>query len=332
MQFKRIIVIVKVLVYNIFSIILGGEEMTFKNEYVGLSIKEILLNKLSFSKRAITYLKSRPDGILLNGEHATVRAIIKEGDTLTINHLDDNVVNTKLIPSNTIPDIIYEDDYIIALNKPPFMPTHQSQGHFYDTLANSIAYYYSSKGQPFVFRSVNRLDRNTSGIVLVARDRHTSHNLSTQMKRDCIKKSYIAILVGSLPNDEGLIKTHIRRKEKSIILREVCSEQEDSKIAITKYKVLAKNEGMTLVEAMPITGRTHQLRVHFAHMGAPILGDDLYGLASNLINRHALHAYTLSFINPSTNEPMCLFAPLLDDMKNVIENTFGKDYLNHGRK
>ena len=301
--------------------------MQFKNKFVGLTVKEILTEELGFSKRAITSLKLRPDGILINGEHATVRAKIKENDILTIN--SDDVVNNeeKLVPSLVLPDIVYEDDDIIAVNKPPFMPTHQSQGHFYDTLANSLAYYFKLQERPFVFRSVNRLDRNTSGIVLVAKNRLASSKLSNQMKNDEISKSYIAILQGELDNDEGIIETHIRRKEKSIILREVCEKTEDSKIAITSYKVLAKVNGLSLVLATPITGRTHQLRVHFSHIGAQILGDDLYGESSPLINRHALHAYKLCFSHPETCQSIELFASLPTDMRNIIDEHFGKDII-----
>ena len=304
--------------------------MQFENKFVGLTIKEVLINELGFSKRAITSLKAKPDGILINGEHATVRAKIKENDILTINS-DDEVNNEeKLIPSLVLPDIIYEDNDIVAVNKPPFMPTHQSQGHFYDTLANSLAYYYKLQDRPFIFRSVNRLDRNTSGVVLVAKNRLASSKLSNQMKNDGISKSYIAILQGELEHDEGIITTHIRRKQESIILREVCDKTDDSKIAITSYKVLAKKNGLSLVLATPITGRTHQLRVHFAHLGAQILGDDLYGNSSNLIDRHALHAYQLCFTHPETNEKTELFAPLQCDMQAIIEEYFGKDIINNG--
>lgn len=304
--------------------------MQFENKFVGLTVKEVLINELGFSKRALTSLKARPDGILINGEHATVRAKIKENDILTINS-DDEVNNEeKLIPSLVLPDIIYEDNDIVAVNKPPFMPTHQSQGHFYDTLANSLAYYFKLQNRPFVFRSVNRLDRNTSGVVLVAKNRLASSKLSNQMKNDGISKSYIAILQGELEHDEGIITTHIRRKQESIILREVCDKTDDSKIAITSYKVLAKKNGLSLVLATPITGRTHQLRVHFAHLGAQILGDDLYGNSSNLISRHALHAYKLCFSHPETNEKMELFAQLQSDMQAIIDEYFGKDIINNG--
>ena len=305
--------------------------MQFKNQFVGLTIKEILTDKLGFSKRAIASLKNRPDGILLNGQHATVRATIKDNDVLIINSEDSDDNHDRLVPSSTLPSIIFEDEDMIAVNKPPFMPTHQSQGHFYDTLANSIAYYFSLLNRPFVFRSVNRLDRNTSGIVLIAKNRLASAKLAQKMKKDEITKTYIAILQGELEQKEGVIKTHIRRKEKSIILREVCEESEDSKIAITSYKVLATAKGLTLVSATPITGRTHQLRVHFAYLGAQILGDDLYGNASILINRHALHAYTLRFKSPASNEIMELIAPLPEDMASVIENYFGKDIIYNGK-
>lgn len=306
--------------------------MQFENKFVGLTVKEILINELGFSKRAITYLKSKSNGILINGQHVTVRTIVKENDVLTINCEDCVNNEEKLVPSSVLPDIIYEDEDIIALNKPAFMPTHQSQGHFYDTLANSLAYYFKLQNRPFVFRSVNRLDKNTSGIVLVAKNRLASSYLSEQMKNDGISKSYIAILQGELDGDGGIIETHIRRKEKSIILREVCEKTDDSKIATTSYKILTQKNGLTLVLATPITGRTHQLRVHFAYLGAHILGDDLYGKESPLINRHALHAYKLCFSHPKTNTETELFAPLPQDIKNIIDEYFGKDIINNGTK
>ena len=150
------------------------------------------------------------------------------------------------------------------------------------------------------------------------------------MKSGNIHKTYLAILQGELPAGEGVIETHIRRKEKSIILREVCQKCEDSKIAVTQYRVLAIGNGLSLVEATPITGRTHQLRVHFAYLNAQILGDTLYGEHSPFIERHALHAYKLSFCHPKDNRKMELFAPLPIDMKIIIEEYFGKEYIDYG--
>lgn len=305
----------------------GGVILKLEGLYAGLSVKQILTEKLGFSKRAIASLKSRDDGILLNGKRVTVRAIVDEGDVLEINLDDESTQNEKLIPSSTLPEIVFEDEYIVAANKPPFMPTHQSQGHFYDTLANSLAYYYSSKDRPFVFRSVNRLDRNTSGVVLVAKDRLTSSKLSAQMKSDGIKKTYLAILDGELECDSGTISTYIRRREKSIILREVCDKSYDAKLAITEYEVLARANGYCLVSATPVTGRTHQLRVHFAHLGSQILGDDLYGLSSPIISRHALHAESLTFTHPENGVKMTLKAKIPDDMEHAINEIFGKEAL-----
>lgn len=298
--------------------------MRFENKFVGLSVKQILTEELGFSRRAVTALKAHEKGIMINGERVTVRATVKPGDVLEILS-EDEFTRAELSPSEVMPDIIYEDECTVAINKPPYMPTHQSQGHFYDTLANSLANYYAKAGRPFVFRSVNRLDRNTSGIVLVAKNRLAASRLSSAMKEKRIKKTYLAILDGELDSNSGKIVTYIRRQQESIILREVCEEREDAKLAITHYRVLATKGGKTLVQAYPETGRTHQLRVHFSHMGAQILGDDLYGEPSELISRHALHAHSLSFPHPETGEYVELIAPLPEDMADIVQKLFGEE-------
>lgn len=297
--------------------------MEFRDEFAGLTVKQVLTDELSFSRKAITALKAREDGILINGTHATVRAIIKSGDTLTINYDDQETDSEKLPPSSCLPEIIYEDEHIVAANKPPYMPTHQSHGHFDDTLANSLAYHYSLIGHPFVFRAVNRLDRNTSGVVLVAKDKISASRLSHSMIRGDISKTYLAILDGELQNECGEIRAYIRRQSSSIITRCVCSSNDEgARAAITEYEVLARGDGMTLVIARPITGRTHQLRVHFSSVGAPILGDDLYGRSSELISRHALHAVSISFPHPSDGHRTELRAPIPDDMNTIIKKYF----------
>ena len=300
--------------------------LRFENEFAGLTILSVLTSKLAFSKKTIAKLKKKEDGILLNGSHATVRALIREGDILTINCDDgEDEENSKLVPSNVLPNIIFEDEHIVVANKPYNMPTHPSHNHFDDTLANSLAYYYKLKNRPFVFRSVNRLDRNTSGAVLVAKNKPSAYKLGDAMRKDKIKKSYLAILCGVPKESVGTIKTYIRRKEKSIIFREVCEERDDAKLAITDYKVIAQNENLSLVIATPTTGRTHQLRLHFAHIGCPILADDLYGKPSDMISRHALHAYELTFEHPATNESISVFVELFDDMKNIISENFNME-------
>ena len=187
--------------------------MQFENEFAGLTILSVLTSHLGFSRKAITALKKKENGILLNGAHATVRAKICAGDTLTINCEDEeNEQNEKLVPSAILPDIIFEDEDIVIANKPANMPTHPSHNHFDDTLANSLAYYYQLQGRPFVFRSVNRLDRNTSGAVLVAKNKRAAHKLGRAMKEDGIKKEYLAVLCGTPKEAAGTVQTHIRRR------------------------------------------------------------------------------------------------------------------------
>ena len=214
------------------------------------------------------------------------------------------------------------------------MPTHPSHGHHHDTLANALAYYYSLKGIPFVFRPINRLDRNTSGLVIVAKNKIAAAKMTEYMKEHKIKKSYIAILKGELlPEGEKLkidgeelfvIDKHLHRTAKSIIIREVCSPDTlDADRAITYYKILTQNSECTIVEAFPKTGRTHQLRVHFASLGHPIVGDDLYGFSDRFIDRHALHAHSLEFPSPIDSESIIrLSAPLPEDILNVKKEYF----------
>ena len=223
-------------------------------------------------------------------------------------------------------DILYENGDIILIDKPPYMPTHPSHNHTDDTLANALAYKY--RDIPFVFRPIGRLDRNTSGISLVAKHSIAASYLFFAKQKDMIHKKYIAILEGKLDIDGNThtIETYMKRQEESIIIRCVGS-QEDSNafIAITKYKVLFSSEKISIVEATPITGRTHQLRVHFAHIGHPILGDDVYGKPSDHIGRHALHASELLLPLPYNGEPLTISSPIPEDMKAALSKILDAD-------
>ena len=193
-----------------------------KKEDDGLSVKTLLTQKLGLSRAFIKHLKFLEDGIELNGKRVTVRAILQEGDELFL-ATEDEGIPSHLTPANIPLDIIYEDESIIIPNKPPFMPTHPSHLHHGDTLADALAYRYASEGKPFVFRPVNRLDRNTSGITLIAKDRISASKLAQDMKDGKIEKQYIAILDGELPLDEGIIETYMKRTDKSIIVRRNCA-------------------------------------------------------------------------------------------------------------
>ncbi len=288
----------------------------------GKTVKELLHKKICLSSAFIKHLKFLENGIMLDGAHATVRRVVSEGQILSL-AVEDMEVHEALTPADIPLEIVYEDTDMVIPSKPPFMPTHPSHLHHGDTLADALAFRYKDSPTAFVFRPINRLDRNTSGLVIIAKNRIAASRLSQAMQKGEIKKQYIAVLEGSLPQSEGRIETHLRRTAESIIVREVCGENEGGDYALTEYRVLANANGRTLVLASPKTGRTHQLRVHFAHLGAPIVGDDMYGTPDANILRHALHAIRLELPHPAGGEYMTLAAPIPDDMRELIERSFG---------
>ncbi len=295
---------------------------TVKTEENGKTVKDILKNSIGLSTAFIRHLKFIENGILLNGIHATVRKVVNEGDLLTL-ATEDVECGEHLTPTDIPLDIVFEDEDVIVPNKPPFMPTHPSHLHHGDTVADALAFKYREKGEPFVFRPVNRLDKNTSGLTVIAKNRISAAKLSEAMRNGRINKQYIAVLRGTLDNDCGTVETYMRRTAESVIVRENCSAEDGGDYALTVYRVIARANGHTLVLASPKTGRTHQLRVHFAGLGCAIAGDDLYGKEHSLISRHALHAIKIDFPHPKNDEVITLRAPLPQDMKELIEKVFG---------
>lgn len=297
-------------------------ELTVGSRLDGKTVLELLTRELGFSRATIKHLKFKENGITVGGEHVTVRRVLREGEVLTL-AIEDDVTPEKLTPCDIPLNIAYEDRDVVVPDKPSDMPTHQSFGHYGDTVANALAHRYMSLGIPYVFRPVNRLDRNTSGLLLIARDRISAAFLSEQMKKGNVRKKYIAILRGVLPSDEGIIDTYMCRTEQSVIVRRVCGEGEGGDRAVTEYRVLCRSNTHTMVCATPVTGRTHQLRVHFSHLGCPIEGDDMYGEASELIDRHALHSFYLSFPTKD-GRTVTVTAPLHEDMLALARRVFGE--------
>lgn len=293
-------------------------------EFAGRTVKD-WLRANDFSTNLIKRLKSLDDGIMLNGERVTVRRLLYEGDTLFLK-LSDESENPLLVPTEMPLSVLYEDDDMIALDKPAGIPTHPSHGHFDDTLANGLAYLFKKRGEPFVFRAVNRLDRGTSGIVLIAKNAKSAADLSEKMKSGRIKKTYVAIVNGLLTGS-GIIERPIRRATESVITREVCSpDAPGAKSAVTGYQVVMSGDGWSFVRLDPITGRTHQLRVHLSSIGHPIAGDWLYGTAESSptaidrnFDRPALHCFGLVII--SEGGDILIKAPLPDDMKAIVGET-----------
>ncbi len=288
----------------------------------GQCIRRVLQVELKLSTKMIKHLKYRPLGIAVDGKPATVRHILQLGECLSL-AVEDSEPSPALTPIDLPLDILYEDADIVVPAKPADMPTHPSHDHYTDTVANALAFRYAKEGIPFVFRPINRLDRNTSGLLLISRNKRAAGKLTQAMQNGEIKKTYLAVVVGQMEEREGVIDAPLHRTKESIIVREVCSPfAPDADAARTEYRVLATENGYSLVLVRPLTGRTHQIRVHFAHAGHPLVGDDLYGTPSPLIGRHALHAYELSFPHPMTEKQMALAAPLCSDMRELIANCF----------
>ena len=293
-------------------------ELRIGVELAGKTVGEVMKRSLRLSGAILRHLKFSEGGILVDGCHATVRHILREGECLAL-AVEDRENQEKLIPVNLPLSVLFEDDDVAVPDKPADMPTHPSHGHWEDTVANALAFRYETAGIPFVFRPVNRLDRNTSGLLLIARNRIAAARLGQAMQKGEIRKKYLAILCG-IPNDrEGVIETYMRRTAESVILRENCREGEGGALARTRYRVLEEKNGHALVLCEPLTGRTHQLRVHFAGLGCPILGDDLYGAPSPLIGRHALHSHELTFPRPSDGTPVTVLSPLPEDMRRAAD-------------
>lgn len=298
-------------------------KITITREYDGVPLRQYLRQEMRLSSKLMKHLKFCENGITVNGEHATVRRVLAEGDVLSL-ALEDTE-SAPIAPVELPIEILYEDDDLVVPSKPANMPTHPSHDHYNDTVANALAYRYAQIGTPFVFRPINRLDRNTSGLLLIARNRPAAGRMTQFMQSGRIRKSYLAILDGEMEGNGGVIDACLHRTQESIILREVCPpDAPDADAARTEYTVLTKENGHTLVEARPITGRTHQLRVHFASLGHPITGDDLYGSPSPYINRHALHAHTLRFPHPASGKEITLTAPPAKDFAQCFYSIFSE--------
>lgn len=281
-------------------------EVTQENE--GLRIKEFLIEHYSFSSRLLRRLKKR-NAILLNGKKVSVTKNVFRGDLLEI-IFEKEKLNYESIEMSL--DILYEDGDVLILNKPPFLVVHPTKTHLSDTLANGIAFYFKKNNIHKKIRFVNRLDMDTSGIIIIAKNSYAHQFIQKQMEDQSIEKKYNAVVSGGFPFDEGTINLPIGKKEKGDIKRKVF---ETGKNSITKFtKISDFGDKGALLEIELITGRTHQIRVHFNHYNNPLVGDSLYGEASKLINRHALHSTYLKLRVPRKKEPVEIHSSLPNDI------------------
>lgn len=283
------------------------------NNLIGYKdVKQVLKEEFLLSDRLIKKLKLS-NQIYVNNQSTKLYNNLKTGDLITVN-LDFEESCANIIPTKMELNILYEDDGMLVINKPPFMPVHPSMDHYEDSLSNGVKYYFDSVGLKRKIRPINRLDKNTSGIVIFAKNEYIQECLIKQMKNNTFEKKYIA-LVNGIINEEQIIDAPIARKQNSIIER--CIDYNGDN-AITIIKPLNTFTNYSLVECTLKTGRTHQIRVHTAHIGHPIFGDDLYGIKSNKINRQALHAYKISFIHPISKNKIEIEAKIPEDIQKLI--------------
>lgn len=273
------------------------------------------LKAQKYSSQVITHLKRTENGLLLNGEWAYVRTLLHTGDVLTVRLIEEEH-SENIVPTNLPLNIVYEDEDLLIINKNADTPIHPSQGNYDNTLANAVTYYYQQKGLPFTYRCINRLDRDTTGLLILAKHMYSASLLSDMVQRREIHREYLAIATGIVP-DEGTIIAPIGRVSGSTIERQV--DAENGEYACTHYKRLAHKDGYSLISLKLETGRTHQIRVHMKHIGHPLPGDFLYNPDYAVINRQALHSYRLAFAHPITGEKMEFTAELPEDMKRIIK-------------
>lgn len=280
------------------------------------TINNILKEEFHISNRLFVKLLNS-NTVFLNGKNVDTRTRVHKNDIISVN-LDLPEDNSNIIPKASSLDIIYEDSWLLVLNKPAGIAIHPSFLHYDNSLSNGVKYYFDTIHLKKKIRPINRLDYNTSGIVLFAKSEYIQEILSQQMQNNEFKKEYLCVINGILEKKSSILDFPIARKNGSIIERCVSL---DGKPSITKYSVIKefKSKNFSLVKCILETGRTHQIRVHFSHINHPLLGDTLYGNPSNLIDRQALHSYKVSFVHPITKKELTIISPLAEDIKNIIE-------------
>lgn len=280
---------------------------TVDEQYNGETVNKFLREKADISYRLLKSLKQIRNGIMLNGEHIRTVDIIHTGDTISV---DIPCPESEIEPIEMPLEILYEDNDLLIINKDPFIACHPTHNHQGDTLANAVAYYLKSKDKNSVFRAVGRLDKGTSGIVICALNKHCAALIPKT-----VEKEYLAIINGK-PDTEGTINAPIYRPDPMKTIRAV---GESGDYAVTHWTVLRQNEQMALARINLETGRTHQIRVHFAHIGMPLVGDSLYGTDGNGYGHQMLHCHQVTFIHPVSNEKITINAPMPQDMQRIAD-------------
>jgi len=284
-------------------------------ELAGLEVNTLLRRRLGLSGTVLRRVKWLEDGITLDGARVNVRVRAREGQTLAV-RLTDPSLTSGVVPAEGPLDVVYEDADLIVLNKAPGVLVHPGHGHFDDTLGNYLMWHYARAGDESDFHPVHRLDKGTSGLVVVAKHAHGQEKLKNQLHTNEFRRVYLAVCDGAPPALSGVVDAPIGPADGSLTARQV---RPDGRPARTRYRVLRSCGPRTLLELELETGRTHQIRVHMAHLGCPLAGDFLYGAENKaLISRPALHSARLELRHPITGERLAFSAPLPADMAALV--------------
>jgi len=290
-------------------------ELTVSPAQAGTRVDTLLKKHMGLSGTVVRRIKWLEDGILVDGRRVNTRFCPAEGQVLSV-RLSDPERRSGILPAPGALDIVYEDEDIIVVNKAPGVPVHPGPGHFYDTLGNFLLDHYDRSGVEADFHPVHRLDRGTSGLIVAAKHAHAQEVLKNQLHTDSFRREYLAVCEGVPSPAESTVDAPLGPKDGSLVEQTV---RPDGKEARTHYRVLSVHNSHTLLRLVLDTGRTHQIRVHMAHLGHPLTGDFLYGQEDpELIPRPALHSACLSFLHPITGERLDFSAPLPADMEQLL--------------
>lgn len=290
-------------------------EYKITNEFANFTINDFL-RKIGYSRHIVTQLKKTHFGITIDNEWMYTNHILLENEVLKV-IIEDQTSSENIEPVESSLDIVYEDEDIIIINKPADMPIHPSINNYNNTLANYIADYFQKQGENYVFRCINRLDKDTTGLTILAKNMLSSCILSTMAAKRAISREYLAVAEGII-DIPGTVDSPIKRLDSSVIERCI-GDENDGDRAVTHYTPLKSANGHTLLSIKLETGRTHQIRVHMKHIGHPLPGDFIYNPNYAVIDRQALHSYKLEFVHPITKKHMHFTAPLPDDMKQIVK-------------
>ena len=304
----------------------SAREIEYKvnNEEDGVTARHIMSQFLKLSSREISRCKQFEDGVMVKAAGTTqyrpvwLKDVLRDGDILKVKIYEDIDNSGDVIPSDNPIDVVYEDEDLILLNKPGDVVVHPSYAHHLDSLSNALAGYYKRTGQNHVIRTIGRLDRETSGLLIFAKNRHAAAILSNQKGNMSRRKEYLALVSGVMEQEQGTIDAPIGQEEGVRMIRKV---MENGKEAITHYKLIRQFKDYALIRLHLDTGRTHQIRVHMSYIGHPLLGDNLYGKEipdDHGMTRAALHAAHLEFKQPITGEELAFDADLPPDMAVLI--------------